>query len=643
MRKLLTRIWQDPVLSKVIANGISKVIGIGIMGLIAVGAAGFFFYDIALPWICLGILWLIALYVLFARVQSSLVTGDDKPRIKKFSRKVRRVARIAAIALPIVCIAFAAYIYYSAVPPKPFIIVVADFDSLDGKNYGITENLLQKLRESTQQFPDIEIQGLNETIGAKTTSQSAQQKGKEHTAALLLWGWNLNYQATVHFEVLNKPSLLHLRSGSESVPGLTMNDHFEIQTKVANDMNHLVLLTVGLARLELDDYQGAINLLSQAITHKAPDQMIDPWAAYFYRGVADSYLHKYPEAIADYTQAVTLNPSKVESYMNRAVILRMSGDFAKSEADTKKAAELLSQEIEQNGNSKTSYLARGLVYLNAHNYAYAITDLSKALEIQSNDPTALIARAQAYEGVKDYDHAIADLNKIIEIDPTNPNAYVRRGVALGIKGEFDRSFADFNAVIALKPKGKKLAEAFVGRGNVYSERREYERALADYNEASRLDPKLAEPFVGRCALYSRKQELNLAIAECSTALSRDPTSLEALSNRAGIYVKLKDFGQAIEDYRRLVQLDPSDAGAYGRLSALYGSIHQYDDAIQAANRVIALKPQDATAYCNRGAAYYGKGLLDQAIADFDEALKLDPNYDLAQHNRARALKAKESK
>ena len=642
MRKLLTRIWHDPVFSKVIANAISKVIGVGIIGSIAAGVTVAFFYEVSILWIFLAILWLIALYVLFAKVQPSLVTGDDKTRIKKFSGKVRRVARVAAIAVPIGCIGFAAYRYYSAVPPKPFIIVVADFDSLDGKNYGITENLLLKLREATRQFPDIEIQELNQTIGAKTSSKSAQQKVEEHNAALLLWGWNLNYQATVHFEVLKRPSLLKLRSEYESISGLTMNESFEIQTKVANDMNYLVLLTVGLARLELGDYQGAISLLSRAITHNAPDQMVDPWAAYFYRGVADSYLYRYQEAIADYTQAITLNPSKTESYMNRALILRLSGDLTKSEADTKKAAELLTREIERDSSSG-SYLTRGVVYLNAHDYANAITDFSKALESQSNDLTALICRAQAYEGVKDYEHAILDLNKVIEIDPSNANAYVHRGGVLGIKGEFDRSFADFNAAIALKPGQKKLAQAFVGRGNVYTERHEHDRALADYNEASRLDPKFAEPFVGRCILYWRKKDLNRAIAECSTALNLEPNSVEAVSNRAEIYLQQEDFARAIEDYRRLIQLDPYDARAYGKLSALYGSVRQYDNAIQAANRAIEMKPQDATAFCNRGAAYLGKGLLDLAIADFNEAIRLNPNYDLAQKNRLRALKAKESK
>ena len=328
---------------------------------------------------CLFLVWATALYVRFANVRPSLKTHDDNARIKKFGRSVRGVAGIVAIALPSMCIVFGLYKYYSAVPAKPYIIVVADFDSLDGKNYGITENLLLKLREATKQYPDIEIQALDETIGSKSTSEDAQRKGRERNAALLLWGWNLDYRITADFEVLKKPELLNLRSPSESISGLTMNKSFELQTQVASDMNHLVLLTIGLARHELNDYDGAISLLSEAITRNAPDQMVNPSDAYFFRGTAYFSLNNYQQALSDFDQVVALDPLDVSGYLNRAIISRLAGDPTKSGADTKKAIELLTEKIERNGNDYHAYVTRGAVYGNARDYQNAIIDVGKAI------------------------------------------------------------------------------------------------------------------------------------------------------------------------------------------------------------------------------------------------------------------------
>lgn len=69
------------------------------------------------------------------------------------------------------------------------ILLVANYSSTSGENYGVTELLLERLRDASSEFPDIEVKALGETITAQQGKDVAITKGKEHQANIVLWGW----------------------------------------------------------------------------------------------------------------------------------------------------------------------------------------------------------------------------------------------------------------------------------------------------------------------------------------------------------------------------------------------------------------------------------------------------------------------
>lgn len=99
---------------------------------------------------------------------------------------------------------------------------------------------------------------------------------------------------------------------------------------------------VGISELRGDRYGQAINSFSQAIRYNP--QLSE---AYFYRGVAHYLRKRYPEALANFNQALTIgirDPLLSPSLMNRAATLAQLGNYRQAIEDL----ELMRQVIDKN-------------------------------------------------------------------------------------------------------------------------------------------------------------------------------------------------------------------------------------------------------------------------------------------------------
>jgi lipoprotein NlpI len=202
--------------------------------------------------------------------------------------------------------------------------------------------------------------------------------------------------------------------------------------------------------------------------------------AYFNRGVALQAKGETDRAIADYDEAIRLNPKSAGAYNNRGHAQRAKGD-----------------------NDR------------------AIADFDQAIRLDPSNLGAYIGRALAWRAKGDNDRAIADYDQTVSINPKYVAGYIGRGAARAAKADNDRAIADYDRAIALDPK---LANAYRLRGHARAAQGDTDRANADYDQANRLDPKFVNASMSRGSANFQKGRFGEAASDFLWANDLEPNA-----------------------------------------------------------------------------------------------------------------------
>ncbi|NEQ71547.1 MAG: tetratricopeptide repeat protein [Symploca sp. SIO2D2] len=615
----------------------------------------------------------ICLYVFFK--QSKTDGSEDRVSlVKRYSQKTRRLAFVGWFIIVFLFFVTAGDWYYQQnLWKNQVVVLVANFKNLQPEKRGVEEEIIRQLGDALAKYDDVKVQALKEEITAQEGSKVARAKGKKHHADIVLWGWyeesKTNVKVTLKFEVLEKLRYLSSVQTKPLIQPIAKLESFEMQAQLSQEMSYLTLFTIGLVRLEAEDYDGAIARFTKALAFVpdaeqaiVKDTAID--ALYLYRGVAyyekgeldqaitdfnltlkinSEYAEAYynrglayyrkgelDQAITDFTQVLQINPEYAGTYNNRGIAYSDKGELDQSLADFNLALKI-------NPEFALAYYNRGNTYYDQGKLDKALADFNLALKINPEFAVAYYNRGNTYRQKIELDKALADYTQALKISPKYADAYINRGNTYYDKGEIDQAIADYNRALKINPE---YVNAYNNRGLAYSKKGELNKALDDFNLALKTNPELAEAYHNRGLAYSKKGELNKAIADFNLALQIHPELAEAYDSRGTAYSKKGELNKAIADFNLALQINSEFIAAYNSRGIAYSKKGELNKALADFNLAIKINPEDAAAYHNRGSAYGNKGELDKAIADFNLAIKINSEYFEAYNNRGLAYSKK---
>lgn len=326
--------------------------------------------------------------------------------------------------------------------------------------------------------------------------------------------------------------------------------------------------------LYTSDDQKALGYYSKAIEWDRQNAK-----AYGWRGNQYLKLGRYEEALADFNEALRLEPDQLLSRMNRARTYQALYHYEEALAE-------FTALIERNPADKQLYLLRALCLISQGNYKQAVADCTTVINKDAGHVEALMTRAMAEGLLRKYDIALEDATKAVEITPKVIYPYLTRAYLSLQMGQVDNALADVKKVYELD-----------------------------------VQPEL---YFQLTLIYLLKNDLPIAEECANKAIELGVSS--AHSVKAGFYLVQKDPANALREAEQAIQSEKVLGRDFLLYSEVLAQLGQYEEALAACNQAELRGPQKPVVAWQKGRIYQKMGNSTAAQAAFAQASKSDPIF-----------------
>jgi tetratricopeptide (TPR) repeat protein len=296
------------------------------------------------------------------------------------------------------------------------------------------------------------------------------------------------------------------------------------------------------------------------------------------RGAILEALHRDPEALQSFSQALAISPKFLAALEGAAEIsYRIRG------AKTK---EYLARILEQDPHNLTVHAMNGELAFEAVDCATANRNFAVAEEVVNSDATALQHWGECLLMTGDASTATLRLQAASRLAPQDHHIIYELGLALFM----DQRYAPaLDAVKAIPEDGKSLNLT----GNIYAAQEKLSEAIAAFRKASELNPKDEQNYVDLASLCLEHQSFDVAREVVNAGIANIPDSAALFTLRGAIAAQTSDVEQSAADFERARRLEPNASYGDVGLSLLLRQGDQIDRAAALIRKRLAHNPGDA--------------------------------------------------
>lgn len=393
-------------------------------------------------------------------------------------------------------------------------------------------------------------------------------------------------------------------------------------------------------------------------------------AEYFERGRLLLHAEKYDDAIADFTQALELDPKNAAILAERGLARVWKSDFTSADKDLSAAQAIepdnavmlrargLSAEMNNDCAKALGFLTRSLAK-EVHTFSFghrayceselkkydeALADSEQALKTNPSWTELRLLRTNIFMRQNRRDLAAAEVERLTRENPGSDYAWVVAAKTYSALGQREKAMQAIDRGLAVQP----AAYIYINRAEIRT-RSDVAGRRADLDAALKLEPESADALFAKSSLLSETGDYQGALAildrikldhasswsdlQRAILLHKSDRTAEAQklfrSARAKA-TKAVEFNNlcwekavagvmlesALDDCREALKLSPG-AGAYlDSLGMVLLKLGRLDEALEAYNQAVA-KDTGAATFMGRALVYLRKG--DQARAESDAA------------------------
>jgi tetratricopeptide (TPR) repeat protein len=395
---------------------------------------------------------------------------------------------------------------------------------------------------------------------------------------------------------------------SPAAPANSQSSQTKAQQAPASGADPLApLLAQAQGALDRKDFAAAIPLLEKIASAKPDDAL-----PRFELGFAYSGLGKNPQAIAEYRQAISLDPKLAPAHLNLGIAL-LDSDPAAAAESFRRAAELLP------GQGRPIYLL-GEALEGSGKRSEAIEQYRAAAALMPKDDAILFALARALLADGKSVEAESGFRQLLALQPDSAPARLGLAESLLRRQKAAEAVDFFGDYLQKVPDDR---HARFERAVALQDLKRFDECLGELDRLDQGQAPTAESLKLRGSIYLQQKKWPEAGASFEKALSASPDDAQLHLWMGQTKMELHDYAAAENELRRSLALAPANSDALRQLVGVYYLSGQYEATLSTLDLLAQRETPAPLDWFFRALSCDKLGRRPEAAAAYQKFLELD--------------------